>query len=115
MQVPVEGGRGCIPELGTKSNPANSCKQILDSHTKDTGATPKSGLYYIEVEGADAYQAWCDMVLDGGGWEVVWKQAGGLDHPGASRIVSTRSMQLGGSRTEYVKPPIEDDQDTHGM
>ena len=52
---------------GTADNPGVSCKDIL---TKV--ATAKSGFFYIDPDGVgagkDAFQVWCDMTTDGGGW-----------------------------------------------
>jgi hypothetical protein len=46
--------------------PAVDCATIL----ADGGSTG-DGEYWIDPVGAGAYQVWCDMTLDGGGWTLV--------------------------------------------
>ena len=53
-------------KLGSAGKPATSCKAILDAG--DAGGT---GTYWLDVDAGGpmaAFQAWCDMVTDGGGW-----------------------------------------------
>lgn len=54
---------GCAQPLGTASNPAASCKAILDANI---GA--KDGVFYLGKAGA-AVKAWCD--ISGGGWTLA--------------------------------------------
>ncbi len=53
----------CKGPLGSASNPATSCKEILDAG-KSTG----NGVYYLK-SGANTVKAWCDM--SNGGWTLV--------------------------------------------
>ena len=60
---------GCIGPIGTESNPALSCKAILDA-----GDSTGDGAYFLTA-GEATVKAYCDMV--GGGWTLVtsWPRA----------------------------------------
>jgi hypothetical protein len=60
--------------LGSQTNPASSCKAILDS-----GAAALSGTYWLTANG-QSYQTACDMTTDGGGWTYVATVAMGDAH-----------------------------------
>ena len=57
------------PDLfGTAEDcPADSCLEILDSYS----STAADGVYWIQPGSSDAFETWCDMSTDGGGWTLV--------------------------------------------
>ena len=60
-----------IKPIGTSDNPGWSCKDIL---TKQPAS--KDGVYWLQA-GGGAFQTWCDMTSNGGGWTLAARMKGG--------------------------------------
>ncbi len=65
----------CQAALGMGAgNPATSCAAILEAWKKDN-STAKSGVYWLDTDGVGgnaAFRTQCEMILEGGGWTLLF-------------------------------------------
>ena len=52
--------------VGTASNPASSCREI-----RDEGVFEGDGVYWLKPDGAGAFEVYCSMTYEGGGWALL--------------------------------------------
>ena len=74
------------PYLGSIQFPAVSCKRIYDS------GRLQNGLYYLDVDSTgpmQAFQTYCDMINDGGGWTLLLNRTIGNQTNQKTNIDST--------------------------
>ena len=72
-----------LQPLGTKANPAQSCKQIYD-----TGTSKSDGTYWLDPNGGshgDAFSATCLMSMAGGGWTKLYPNVASSLHGGTTK------------------------------
>lgn len=75
-------------------DPAIDCKTLLADYPSST-----SGLYYIDPDGTSgpnaAFQVYCDMATNGGGWTKILQYGGGVSLATSSAVGSTTAWMTG--------------------
>ena len=77
--------------LGSATNPAYSAKHILTENP-----SVSSGIYWIDPNGgspSDAFQVYCDMSTDGGGWMLAVNSV--LGSEAASNLINSNTGTVG--------------------
>jgi hypothetical protein len=76
-------------DIGTETNPGFSCKDILDN-----GGSTGDGSYWINPTGS-AFEAYCDMTTDNGGWTMVSNTVKSDAHNWGTEGIWTNTATLG--------------------
>ena len=93
--------------LGSKSNPAQSCKDVIKAHPAS-----KDGIYWVNPSGwsGGAFEVFCEMTTDGGGWTLVGKIRG-MPHDGDGNVLDAtdKTRWLDRSYVGSIKTLTEED------
>jgi cysteine-rich repeat protein len=65
----------CVASAGfAQAKPGTSCKNVM-ALAKAESVNTADGLYWLKAGADPAFQAWCDMTRDSGGWTLVFRLA----------------------------------------
>ena len=88
---------------GSATCAAESCKTILDD-----GYSTGDGTYWIDPDGSGAFEVYCDMTTDGGGWTqlINWDRASSGDTIAeleSNFVVNYNTMDVVDEQVSYVR------------